>query len=81
MLDSILFKDLFKRHTYFYGKFHDLKKKLEGILKKGKMSPKIGNTRLGVDRVKPWNSVRINLGLGLRGLDIRHLIIEGHRGY
>ena len=50
------------------------------------MSPKIGNTRLGVDRVKPWNSVRINLGLGLKGPDIRpgldnrHLIIEGHRG-
>ena len=43
-------------------------------------------TRLGVNRVKPWNSVRINLGLGLRGPDIgpglytRHLIIEGHRG-
>ena len=42
--------------------------------------------RLGVDRVKPWNSVRINLGLGLRppdirpGLKHRHLIIEGHRG-
>ena len=50
------------------------------------MSPKIGNTRLGVDRVKPWNSVRINLGLGLKGPDIRpgldnrHLIIEGRRG-
>ena len=28
-------------------------------------------TRLGVDRVKPWNSVRINIG--------RHLIIKGHR--
>ena len=27
-------------------------------------------TRLGVDRVKPWNWVRINLGLGLRGTDI-----------
>ena len=27
--------------------------------------------RLGVDRVKPWNSVRINIG--------RHLIIKGHR--
>ena len=43
-------------------------------------------TRLGVDRVKPWNSVRINLALSLRGLDIRpgldnrHLILEGHRG-
>ena len=43
-------------------------------------------TRLGVDRVKPWNSVRIDLGLGLRGpairpgLDNKHLIIEGHRG-
>ena len=42
-------------------------------------------SRLGVDRVKPWNSVRINLGLGLRGRDIspgldnRHLIIEGLR--
>ena len=41
---------------------------------------------LGVDMVKPWNSVRINLVLGLRGTDIRlgldnrHLIIEGHRG-
>ena len=36
--------------------------------------------------VKPRNSVRINLGLDLRGPDIRsglynrHLIIEGHRG-
>ena len=42
--------------------------------------------RTRVDMVKPWNLVRINLGLGLRGLDIRpglddrHLIIEGHRG-
>ena len=38
-------------------------------------------TRLGIDRVKPWNSVRINLGLGLKGpdvgpiLDKRNLII------
>ena len=36
--------------------------------------------------VKPWNSVKINLVLGLRGPDIRpglnnsDLIIEGHRG-
>ena len=43
-------------------------------------------TRLGVDRVKPWNSVRINLGLDFRGPDIktgldnRHLTMEGHRG-
>ena len=43
-------------------------------------------TKLGVDRVKPWNSVRINLVLGLRGPDIRpgldkrHLIIEDHKG-
>ena len=43
-------------------------------------------TRLGVDMVKPWNSVRIILVLGLSGPDIRpgldnrHLIIEGHRG-
>ena len=43
------------------------------------------STRLGVDRVKPGNSVRINLFLGLRGPDIRlglnnrHLILEGHR--
>ena len=45
-------------------------------------------TGLGVDRVrvKPWNLVRVNLDLGLRGPDIRpvldnrHLIIEGHRG-
>ena len=43
-------------------------------------------TRLGVDMVKPWNSVKINLVLGLRGPDIRpglnnsDLIIEGHRG-
>ena len=35
---------------------------------------------------KPWNSVRIILGLDLSGPDIRlgldnrHLIIEGHRG-
>ena len=42
-------------------------------------------TRLGDDRVMP-NSVRINLGLDLRGPDIRpglenrHLIIEVHRG-
>ena len=42
--------------------------------------------RTRVDRVKPWNLVRNNLGLGLRGLDIRpgldnrHLILEGHRG-
>ena len=49
-------------------------------------------TRLGVDRVKPWNSVRIKSVLCLRGpdirpgLDYRHLIIEvlmkvikGHR--
>ena len=28
-------------------------------------------TRLEVDRVKPWISVRINLGLGSRGPDIR----------
>ena len=28
-------------------------------------------TRHGVDRVKPWNSVRINLGLDLIGPDIR----------
>ena len=28
-------------------------------------------TRLGVDRVKPWSSVRYNLVLGLRGPDIR----------
>ena len=41
--------------------------------------------RTRVDRVKPWNLVRNNLGLGLRGLDIRpgldnrHLIIECHR--
>ena len=28
-------------------------------------------TRLEVDRVKPWISVRINFGLGLRGPDIR----------
>ena len=47
---------------------------------------KMLSTRLGVDWVKPWNSVRINLDLGLRGPDIRpvlgnrHLIIEGHRG-
>ena len=40
---------------------------------------------LGVDMVKPWNSERINLVLGLRGTDIRpgldkrHLIIEDHR--
>ena len=46
-----------------------------------------GKTRFGVDRVKPRNRVRINLGLGLRGPDIdirpgldnRHLIIECHR--
>ena len=37
--------------------------------------------------VKPWNSVRINLVLGLRGTDIRpgldkrHLIKERHRGF
>ena len=43
-------------------------------------------TRHGVDRVKPWNSVRINLVLGLSGPDIRpgldnrHLIIKGHIG-
>ena len=43
-------------------------------------------TRLGVDRVKPSIPVRIDLGLGLRGpdirpgLDSRHLIIEGYRG-
>ena len=43
-------------------------------------------TRLGVNRVKPWNSARINLVLVLRGPDIRlgldnrHLIIKGHRG-
>ena len=48
--------------------------------------PIIRETRLGVDRVKPWNSVRINLGLGLRGPDIRpgldnrHLIVKDHRG-
>ena len=38
--------------------------------------------------VKPWNwvGIGINLGLGMRGPDIRpgldnrHLIIEGHRG-
>ena len=39
-------------------------------------------TRLGIDKVKPWNLVKINLVLGLRGPDIRsgvdnrHLIIE-----
>ena len=43
-------------------------------------------TRLGVDMVMPWNSVRIKFGLDLWGPDIRpdfdnrHLIIEGHRG-
>ena len=43
-------------------------------------------TSLGVDRVKPWNSMRINLGLDLRGLDLRpdldnrHLIIEDYIG-
>ena len=31
----------------------------------------IMQTRLGVDRVKPWNSVRIYLGLGKSGPDIR----------
>ena len=42
-------------------------------------------TRLRIDRVKPWNSMRINLGLGLRGPDIRpgvdnrHLILEGDK--
>ena len=36
--------------------------------------------------VKPWNLVRIDLDLGLRGPDIkpgldnRHIIIECHRG-
>ena len=38
-------------------------------------------TRLGVDRVKLANSVIIYLGLGLRGSDIRLLIIQGHRGF
>ena len=41
---------------------------------------KFKKSSLGVDRVKPANSVKINLGLGLRGPDIRHLIIGGHRG-
>ena len=42
--------------------------------------------RIGVDMVKPWNSVRIKFDLDLWGPDIRpdfdnrHLIIEGHRG-
>ena len=42
--------------------------------------------RLGVNRVKYWSSVRFNLGLSLRGpeirlgLDSRHFIKEGHRG-
>ena len=41
-------------------------------------------TRLGVNKIKPENSVRLNMVLGLRGPDIspgldnRHLIIEGH---
>ena len=49
------------------------------------MNKNKNSTRLGVDRVKPGNSVRINLFLGLRGPDIRlglnnrHLILEGHR--
>ena len=44
------------------------------------------NSDLDLDLIGSWNSVRINLGFGLRGLDIRpgldnrHLIIEGHRG-
>ena len=44
-------------------------------------------TRLGVDRVKPSIPVRIDLGLGLRGPDIRpslynrHLILEGLIGH
>ena len=41
---------------------------------------KLKLTRLGVDRVKPWNSVRINFGLDpdIRpGLDNRHLVMEG----
>ena len=39
----------------------------------------ISETRLGVDRVKPWSSVRINLGLGWRGPDFKPWldIIEG----
>ena len=48
------------------------------------VSQKRRRTRLRVDRVKPWNSVSIKLGLGLRGPDIRpgfdNLIIESHRG-
>ena len=34
-------------------------------------------TRLGVDRVKPWSLERNNLGLGLRGPDIRVLVVVG----
>ena len=37
------------------------------------------STRLGVDRVKPGNSVRINLFLGLRGPDIRLGLNNRHR--
>ena len=38
-------------------------------------------TRLGVNRVKPWNLVRIDLGPDIRpGLNKRHLMIEGQRG-
>ena len=43
--------------------------------------------KLGVDRVKPWNSVRINFGLDFKGTDNRQIltidfklkkVIEGH---
>ena len=44
------------------------------------------NSDLDLELIGSWNSVRINLGFGLRGLDIRpgldnrHLAIKGHRG-
>ena len=36
-------------------------------------------TRVGVDRVKPWSSVRINLVLGLRGANVRPELDHRHR--
>ena len=49
---------------------NNIQLKLNILPTKHKKVKNMFQTRLGVDRVKPWSSVRINLGLGFRGPDI-----------